>query len=232
MKEEEIHLGDIRRWLFGQMPPEFMVEVVLRTILVYIALLLVVRLFGKRMAGQITLVELAVMISLGAIVSPVMQLPDRGILFGVTTLLVALLFQRGLNLWTFKSEKVEQVAVGKIRLLVKDGTLVLDEMNKNRITKQELFALLREKQIQNLGKVKRVYMEACGKLTIFERKEASAGLPIFPPGDWEVITVLEPSPDHIMACSNCGHVQKTNGRQTVCEACHMHEWSKAYLQNN
>src|SRR5215210_3002625 len=119
MKKEEIHLGDIKRWLFGQTPPEFMIEVAIRTLLIYVILLLVVRLFGKRMTGQITLVELAVMVTLGAIVSPVMQLPDRGILFGVIALFVALLFQRGLNLVAFKNEKVEHVTQGTLTLLIK-----------------------------------------------------------------------------------------------------------------
>ncbi|MBE7170591.1 MAG: DUF421 domain-containing protein [Williamsia sp.] len=230
MKKEEIHLGDIKRWLFGQMPPEFMVEVAIRTILIYLILLLVVRLFGKRMAGQITLVELSVMITLGAITAPVMQLPDRGLFFGVVTLTVALLFQRGLNLWAFKSEKVEHATVGKMNLLVKDGTMILGELDKSRITKQQLFALLREKQIQNLGKVKRAYLEACGKLSVFEDKEAKAGLPIFPPGDQEVIGVQQPSPDSMMACNNCGHVQKTSGNHKVCEVCQQQDWCKAYLQ--
>ena len=232
MKKEEIHIGDIKRWLFGQMPPEFVAEVALRTLLIYLVLLLVVRLFGKRMAGQITLVELSVMITLGAIASPVMQLPDRGILFGVVMLLVALLFQRGVNLLAFKNKRIEHAAVGKMNMLIKDGTLDLEQLDKTRITKEQLFALLREKKIQNLGKVKRAYLEACGKLSIYEGKEVLPGLPIFPPGDWEVISVQQPSPDHIMACNNCGHVQKTNGRQTVCDVCQTHEWSKAYLQNN
>lgn len=112
MKKEEIYFWDIKRWLFGHAPPEFMIEVFIRTILIYLFLLLVVRLLGKRMAGQMTLSELAVMLTLGALVSPVMQLPDRGILFGVLVLICALIFQRGLNLWAFKNEKVEHVTQG------------------------------------------------------------------------------------------------------------------------
>src|SRR6476659_4263861 len=74
MEKDEIHFGDIKRWLFGDAPPEFMIEVFIRTILIYLFLLLIVRLMGKRMSGQITLTEMAVMITLGAIVSPAIQL--------------------------------------------------------------------------------------------------------------------------------------------------------------
>src|ERR1700712_3676755 len=150
MKREEIHLGDIKRILFGQTPPEFMLEVAIRTILIYILLLLAVRLMGKRMSGQITITELSVMVTLGAIVSPVMQLADRGIIFGILALAVAVSFQCGINLWGVKNEKVENIVQGKISLLVKDGMLVLEEMAKTQITKQQLFSLLRAKKIQNL----------------------------------------------------------------------------------
>ena len=229
MKPEEIHLGDFKRLLFGQTPPAFMIEVVIRTILIYIVLLLVLRLMGKRMSGQITLTELAVMITLGAIVSPVMQLPDRGILFGVTTLSIALLFQRGLNWWAFKNEKVEQISQGETSLLIKDGTLVLEEMEKTMITRQQVFSMLREKQIANLGTVKRGYLEACGIFSVYETEELRSGLPVLPPSDPGIKSILKPSEDSIMACCNCGHVQKAISNDTRCSVCNADDWSKAYL---
>lgn len=163
--------------------PEYMIEVFIRTILIYLFLLLVVRLMGKRMAAQMTLSELAVMITLGAIVSPAMQLPDGGVMFGVLALICALIFQRGLNLLEVKDEKVEKVTQGETSLLVKDGRLNLEELEKTQITRQQLFAMLREKKIQNLAKVERGYLEACGIFSVYETNEAKAGLPILPSSD-------------------------------------------------
>ena len=51
MKKEEIEPWDWPRILFGQAPPEFLVEVLMRTLIVYLALQVVVRLMGKRMGG-------------------------------------------------------------------------------------------------------------------------------------------------------------------------------------
>ncbi|MDB5246468.1 MAG: hypothetical protein JWQ40_862 [Segetibacter sp.] len=229
MKPEEIHLGDIKRWLFGQTPPQFMWEVALRTVLIFIILLLAVHLMGKRMSGQITLTELAVMITLGAIVSPVMQLPDRGIFFGVVVLAVAVVFQRGINYLGFKNEKVEKLTQGEMSLLIKDGKLVLEEMAKTNLTKQQVFAMLREKKIQNLGKVKRAYLEACGVFSIFESDETKLGLPVLPASDPVIKSILGESPDSIMACCNCGHVQTTSGKDSRCDLCNAAEWTKAYL---
>ncbi|GEO07586.1 DUF421 domain-containing protein [Segetibacter aerophilus] len=229
MKKEEIHLGDIKRILFGQTPPEFMGEVAVRTILIFMLLMLAVHLMGKRMSGQVTIVELSVMITLGAIVSPIMQLPDRGIAFGVVVFAVAIVFQRGLNYLGFRNEKIEKLSQGEMSLLVKDGTMILEEMGKTQITKQQLFALIREKKIPNLGGVKRAYLEACGILSVYEAEKAHPGLPVFPSTDPVIKDVLAQSEDSIMACCNCGHTQVAKEKDTPCEFCNVTEWTKAYL---
>ena len=79
MKKEDIQPWDWQRILFGQAPPEFLIEVFLRTTLIYLALLVVTRALGKRMGGQLSISELAVMVTLGAIVSPAMQIPQLGL---------------------------------------------------------------------------------------------------------------------------------------------------------
>lgn len=230
MKKEEIHFGDLKRWLFGQTPPSFMYEVCIRTVLIYLVLILVVRLMGKRMTGQITLTELAVMVTLGAIVSPVMQLPDRGIAYGVIGLLTALFFQRGFNWLGFKSKKLEEVTQGSMSLLVKDGELNLDEIEKISLTKQQIYAMLREKKVMNLGKVERAYLEACGIFNVYITNESKPGLLTLPSGDKEIQDLGGKSlPDGLKACCNCGHVQHIKNGDDACEFCRATEWSTAYL---
>jgi uncharacterized membrane protein YcaP (DUF421 family) len=107
MKKEDIHLGDIARIFFGEAPPIFLLEVFVRTLIVYIFLLYILRWLGKRMSGQLTIMELSVMLTLGAIVSASMQMPDHGILEGFLLLLCALGFQRGISYLGVRSAKFE-----------------------------------------------------------------------------------------------------------------------------
>ena len=93
MNKYDIHLSDIYRILFGEAPVEFLVEVFIRTWLIYLILLIIVRLMGKRMSGQLTIAEMAVMVTMGAIVAPAMQIPNLGILQGALILFLALAFQ-------------------------------------------------------------------------------------------------------------------------------------------
>jgi uncharacterized membrane protein YcaP (DUF421 family) len=232
MKKEEIHFGDLSRWLFGQTPPLFMIEVVIRTILIYVILLLVVRQMGKRMSGQTTITEFAVMVTLGAIVSPVMQLPDRAILFGVVVLGCTYTFQRGINLWAFKRQKAENITQGQMSMLVKDGILMLEELENTRVSRQQLFAKLREENIYNLAKVERLYLEACGVFSIYETTDNKPGLPVMPPSDTAILDMQHQVDSGRLACSVCGQVQLADLKETRCQVCHSSEWRPAYTIKN
>src|ERR1700712_3101807 len=128
MKKEDIHLGDLSRLLLGEAPPVFLLEVFIRTLVVYVFLLFILRWLGKRMSGQLTIMELSVMLTLGAIVSASMQLPDHGILAGALLLLCALSFQRGISYLGIISTKFEELTQGKPGMLVKDGILQIKTM--------------------------------------------------------------------------------------------------------
>src|SRR3954464_11337511 len=160
MKKFEIHIADWKRILLGQTPPIFLLEVFIRTIIIYIFLLLVLRWLGKRMSGQLTILEMAVMLTLGAIVSVAMQTPDRGITLSMFVLLCTLLFQRGLSRWGLKNARIEELSQGKISTLLKDGVFELDEMRTCRISRHQLLAELRGKGVLNMAEVSRGHLAA------------------------------------------------------------------------
>lgn len=217
MKKEEIHLWDIKRILFGQAPAEFMLEVFVRSVIVYIIAIVVVRAMGKRMNGQHTIVELAVMVMMGAIVSLPMQAPDRGILQGVLVLLVTLLLLRGVNWLSYKNKRFETTVQGEPFTLIKDGVLQKDVQAKTGITNQNVFEVLRSKQIFNLAKVKRMYIEGCGIFSVYQEEEERPGLPVFLQIDKTIYEDFSHSADSLKACSNCGAVQ--DPKAVTCANC-------------
>ncbi|MGY3215073.1 DUF421 domain-containing protein [Mucilaginibacter sp. HD30] len=227
MKKFEIHLADWQRILFGQAQPIFLLEVLVRTLIIYIFLLFVLRWLGKRMSGQLTILEMVVMLTLGAIVSVAMQVPDRGITLSMFVLFCTLAFQRGLSWLGIKSARIEELTQGKISTLVKDGVLDLDEMRRCRISPQQLFAQLRSSGIFSLGEVRRVYLEACGLFSTVKMHNQVPGLPIMPPGDNRVLTVLRYAND--MACKNCGHVNPHRHQLKECPHCGQNSWTQAVI---
>ena len=224
MEKDEIRLGDIQRILFGDLPPEFLLEVFIRTFIIYISFLLVMRWLGKRMAGQLTILELGVMLTLGAIVAPAMQAPNVGVLVGIFILLCVLGFQQGLTFLSFKSKKIEWLTQGKACIFIKDGVLILDEMKKARVTRQQIYAILRSADIFNLGQVERMYIESSGEFSIYQNKDAKPGLPLYPPND-QAIKNEQPNPDEkLKVCISCGYVDNCNN-ELECGHCHQKEWT-------
>jgi uncharacterized membrane protein YcaP (DUF421 family) len=225
MKKFEIHLADWQRILFGQAPPIFLVEVFIRTLIIYIFLLFVLRWLGKRMSGQLTILEMVVMLTLGAIVSVGMQTPDRGITLSMFVLFCTLAFQRGLSRLGIKSARIEELSQGKISTLVKDGVLDLDEMRRCRISRQQVFAELRSSGVYSLGQARRVYLEACGLFSTVKMKNPVPGLPTLPPGDHKVTLLLHQT--NGMACCNCGNVSDQQSASKPCFRCGANSWTHA-----
>jgi uncharacterized membrane protein YcaP (DUF421 family) len=228
MKKDEIYLNDIKRILFGEAPPEFLLEVLIRTIVVYLFLLVVTRWLGKRMSGQLTIMEMAVMLTLGAIVSVAMQLPDKGILMAVLVLVCTLLFERGLSWLGFKSARAEKITQGTLSILVKNGVIQHREMVKAGISNQQLFAQLRGEKIYNMGKIKRVYLEACGVFSIIKETDIDKpGLSIYPPDDKAILQ--EQHSVNLLACINCGFVSASKQNNAACQDCGHNQWTSAAI---
>ena|SRR5215203_473183 len=228
MKKEEIHLWDIKRILFGQAPPEFMLEVLIRSIIIYVATIIIMRFLGKRMNGQLTILEYAVMVVMGATISVPMQIADRGLLQGFVVLLCILLFLRGVNWIAFHNTKFEKLVQGEASILIKDGVLNLKELSQTKISQQQVFEVLRAKKIFQLGKVKRMYLEACGIFSIYEEKESKPGLPLFPPDDKSLLEQKTPVNTPVV-CINCGTVKLKDEEENYCRNCGNNEWTKAIV---
>jgi len=227
MKKEEIHLWDLKRIFFGQAPPEFLLEVLIRSLIIYISVIIIARLLGKRMNGQLSILEKAVMVLMGAILAVPMQQPDKGLLQGIVLLLGILLLLRGINWLAFKNKRLERVIHGGTALLVKDGELQLEALHKAKVSKQQLFSIIRSKEVYQLGKIKRLYMEPYGLFSLYEEKGSKPGLSVLPPKDEDLSENLEETT--AQACCNCGRVEKAPTATGSCPRCGNAEWTTAVL---
>ncbi|RRB04942.1 YetF domain-containing protein [Larkinella rosea] len=229
MKKEDIEFGDWQRILIGNAPAEFLLEVLIRTIVIYCLLIVVLRFLGKRMNGQLTNLEMAVMLTLGAIVSPAMQLPDRGILSGVVALLCALTFLRVTNLLGYKSRRIEHIVQGTETLLIKDGIIQVSVMADNRLSHQQVYSALRSSKIYNVSKVKRMYLEAYGMFSIFPDQKDRPGLSVLPPDDDEIHSLHRPTEVPTLACTHCGFTAPKSAGNQPCPSCQANQWVDAVL---
>lgn len=226
MKKDEIHLDDINRILFGLAPPQFLLEVFLRTLIIFVLCLITVKWLGKRMSSQGSVTEMTVMIMIGAIISVPMQFPDRGLVQGLVLLLGMLLLYNLINLLGVKNKKVELMLQGHAVMLVKDSRLNLDKMRSSDISKEQLFSQLRGKKIFGLGEVKRVYLEACGTFSVYKEDDPKHGLLIFPVNDLPELNTMTEGDGNKNCCQNCGFVTENKAAAASCKYCNCTTWIK------
>jgi uncharacterized membrane protein YcaP (DUF421 family) len=229
MKKEDIIFSDWQRWLFGEAPPSFLGEVALRALVIFLVMVVIMRLLGRRMKGQMSVTELAVVLTLGAVIAGPMQIPTAGLLPSVVVLVALLFMHRFTNWLAFKSHAMELVQQGDAAVLVRDGLLDLPAMQRQGLSQEQLFGQLRNQSIAQLGELRRVYFEANGRLSLYKLTEAQPGLSVLPREDAPPAAISGPAYNK-QVCATCGHVPApTDHAGGRCMVCHDQNWVPASL---
>jgi uncharacterized membrane protein YcaP (DUF421 family) len=184
---------------------------------------------GRRMKGQMSVTELAVVLTLGAVIAGPMQIPTAGLLPSVVVLIALLGMHRLSNWLAFKSRRVELVEQGDVALLIRDGCLDLPAMQRQALSQEQLFGQLRNEGVSQLGELRRVYFESNGRLSIYQLNEPQPGLSVLPSGDAPPAPISGPAFNK-KACSVCGYVAApTDHSGTNCLQCGANDWVPASL---
>jgi uncharacterized membrane protein YcaP (DUF421 family) len=226
MQPEQIQPFELKRLLIGQAPALFLVEVAVRAVVTYLILLVAARAMGKRVAGQMSVLELTIVVTLGAAIGVPLETPERGLLAALVVLAIAVGYQRIVGLATFKSRRAVGVLEGRPATLVRDGAIELDAMKHTPISRERLFALLRNQEVLQLGQIKRAYLEAGGQLSIYRDDEPRAGLCLLPGTDRDAYEDQFPDRDKC-ACRGCGNVVDGDHAHGPCPVCRDEQWAPA-----
>ncbi len=150
-----------------------MAIVICRTLIVYFALLLTMRLLGKRQLGEMELSEFV----LGALIADLAAHPlqDMGIplingLVPILTLFCCEILIAGASM---KSLRLRIAFFGKPSMLILHGQIVQQEMHKNRFTLDELMQELRSQGYTDISKIEYAILETDGKLNIIPHPSES-----------------------------------------------------------
>ena len=149
----------------------------IRTVLLYLVLIVVVRMMGKRQIGQMEPSEFVVTMLVANLASIPMQ--DGGIpLFsGVVPIVTVLGLELVLSALSMKSTAVRRALCGKPVILIENGKILQNNLKKTRVTLDELTGHLREKDVLDLQSVQYAILETNGNLSVFpypKEKPASA----------------------------------------------------------
>lgn len=139
----------------------------LRTILLYLVLILAVRLMGKRQIGEMEPAEFVVTMLIANLAAIPMQDGAIPLYSGLVPILTVLGVELVLSGIVMKNVKLRKLLEGKPVILINNGKLEQRNLWRTRITLDELTAVLREKEVLDLSSVQYAILETNGKVTVF-----------------------------------------------------------------
>jgi uncharacterized membrane protein YcaP (DUF421 family) len=149
-------------------------EKIMRPVLVYMFLVVVVRLAGRRELAQLNSFDLVVLLMLANTVQNATIGNDNsmvGGLIGVSALLVAnFLVVRFL----YSHPKVDRLLEGSPTPLIRDGHVIRENLAKEDITEDELMEAVRKQGLGSAGEVAEAVLETGGAISVVPRKPTPA----------------------------------------------------------
>ena len=154
-----------------------MLIIFIRSILLYIIVLIVMRLMGKREIGQLQPFELAISIMIADLASTPMA--DTGIPLtnGIIPILALLVMHLVISILNIKSIKARQILCGKPSILIYRGKINEKNLKKERFTVNELEERLRGNNIVNIGDVEYAILETSGQVTVIQKPNKRTTIP-------------------------------------------------------
>lgn len=156
----------------------------LRTAVLYLALILAVRLMGKRQIGQMEASEFVVTMMAANLATIPLQDSAIPMVAGLVPILTVLGMELVLSWWILKSIRFRRLFCGKPVILIDNGEILYENLRKTRVSLDELMGHLRQKDVLDLNNVQYAILETNGNLSVFPYPEAvppcakDAGIPV------------------------------------------------------
>ena len=233
MIEEGWYALDWRRIFIGDAPILFLAEIVLRTAIMYGYTSFLLRVLGKRGLGQLSSLELAIIIGFGSAVGDPMIYDDVPVIYGMIAVTVITFMQIGLEKFINTNKKAESIMDGEPNLVIDDGIMIYENMKNDNLSREDLFRFLRLNNVTHLGEVSKAFFETSGQLSIMYKTAelVKPGLSVLPNNyvNTTAVTanekITEPG---IYICSQCGNSSQFHKEDIVyhCAKCHGDSWVK------
>ena len=139
----------------------------LRTVVLYLGLIFVIRMMGKRQIGQMEASDFVVSMLGANLASIPMEDGSFPLFTGLVPILTVLGMELTLSGLTLRSIWLRRVLCGKPVILIENGRILQGNLRKTRVTLDELTGHLREKDVLDIQEVQYAILETNGNLSVF-----------------------------------------------------------------
>lgn len=223
---------DLQRIFIGDTPLLFIFEIILRTVILYAYALLLFRLLPRRNMGNMTQLEVMLIIALGSALGDPMFYPDVPLLHGIVVITIIAIINQILAWLARRGDRWEMIIEGDPVRVVEAGQLDLAGMASASLTREDVFMQLRLAEHKHLGEIERAYIETNGTISIYpyDKDHVRPGVPLIPLPELEhkfFFSADDRVPETKQyGCYHCGRIQHHNEDHTFghCERCHQQKW--------
>ena len=167
----------------------------IRTIFLYLILIAVVRIMGKRQIGEMEASEFVVTMLVANLAAIPMQDGGIPLYSGLVPILTVLGVELVLSSLALRSIKLRRLLCGKPVILIENGRILQENLRATRVTLDELMGHLREKDVLNVETVQYAILETNGNLSVFpfpkEMPPSAKDLGIYPKDRFLPVTIIE-----------------------------------------
>lgn len=156
----------------GRKVEEYMI-ILFRTLLLYLLILLIFRLMGKREIGELSILDLVVYIMIAEMASLSIENTKDPLMNTLLPIFVLVIIQISLALLSLKSKKFRDIVDGKPTVIINNGKIDEQAMKAQRYNFDDLLLQLREKDVGNIADVEFAILEPSGKLSVFQKNQGS-----------------------------------------------------------
>ncbi len=150
-------------------------NLVVRAVVVFIAVLILLRISGKRQVGQMGATEFVAVLLISNAVQNSMNGGDNSLIGGLLLAAVLIAMSYTITLLTFRSPFFSRLFEGTPRLLIHEGKLLEKSLSKERLSHAELRVLLRKQGVHFFKEVKTAVLEADGTISITRFSDLAPG---------------------------------------------------------
>ncbi|NLK39817.1 MAG: DUF421 domain-containing protein [Clostridiales bacterium] len=149
-----------------------MTTVFIRTLIIYILLISIIKLMGKRQVGELEISELVSTLLLSELATVAITNSNIPLLYSAVPIIVILSLEIIITYIAIKSNLVKRIASNKPNVLINRGIINRSELERNRISLEELVSELRQKNISDIKDVYYAILEQNGKLSVIPKAHA------------------------------------------------------------
>ncbi|KAF1686376.1 hypothetical protein B1992_08920 [Pseudoxanthomonas broegbernensis] len=152
-------------------------EFLLRGIVVYVAVLVLVRIVGKRTVGQYTPFDMIVVVLLGTAVQNSLIGEDVSLIGGLMIAATLLGLNWLVGFFGARYRAFDAFVEGRPVVLARDGTVFHDQLRRQSVSEEDLAIALRKADCHQAADIRLAMLETSGEITVLkcERPEAGAG---------------------------------------------------------